>query len=239
MWACVRTCLLTFFLCVHGNIWFTQDPHSGAITITMHGRGGTASGAPPNTDWTRYIQSSCYQHGNNHAKAFSDLGSQTNAAGNFNVYECGNPPSHFGFCCYGYPEYIDWMLLCILYNGSNRPTPSVSALLRRLLFVLAFMLTFMLAFMLTSRLCIDYIGWSHLIPHSVVRYEIQWSSSLVTITVNGAVVQRVSGAANIPQKPLSVRDTSVFQSPPLIHFVLVVELTRPILTGCVDPSQIK
>lgn len=91
--------------------------------------------------------------------------------------------------------------------------------------------------MLTFRLCIDYIGWSHLIPHSVVRYEIQWSSSLVTITVNGAVVQRVSGAANIPQKPLSVRDTSVFQSPPLIHFVLVVELTRPILTGCVDPSQ--
>lgn len=101
------------------------------------------------------------------------------------------------------------------------------------------MLAFMLAFMLASRLCIDYIGWSHLIPHSVVRYEIQWSSSLVTITVNGAVVQRVSGAANIPQKPLSVRDTSVFQSPPLIHFVLVVELTRPILTGCVDPSPQK
>ena len=87
----------------------------------MHGRGGTASGSPRNTDWTRYMQSSCYQHGNNHAKAFSDLGSQTNAADNFNVY------------------------------------------------------------------------------------EIDWSSNMVTITVNGAVVQRVSGAANIPQKPLFVR----------------------------------
>ena len=64
-----------------------EDPHSGAITITMHGSGGTASGAPPRTNWTHYMQSSCYQHGNNHAKAFSDLGSNTNAAENFNVYE--------------------------------------------------------------------------------------------------------------------------------------------------------
>jgi beta-glucanase (GH16 family) len=53
----------------------------------MHGKGATASGAPKNVDWTRYMQSSCYQHGNNHNKAFSALDKSVNAADNFNVYE--------------------------------------------------------------------------------------------------------------------------------------------------------
>ena len=64
-----------------------EDPHSGAITITMHGVGGIASGAPPQANWTRYMQSSCYQHGNNHDKVFSDLGAAINAADDFNLYE--------------------------------------------------------------------------------------------------------------------------------------------------------
>jgi beta-glucanase (GH16 family) len=96
-------------------------PGAGAITITMHGDGGYASGEPPGTNWTRYMQSSCYQHGQSHAKTFSDLGAAVNAAENYNLY------------------------------------------------------------------------------------EIDWSSTAVTISVNGQVVRRVSGAANIPQKPLYVR----------------------------------
>jgi hypothetical protein len=34
-----------------------EDPHSGAITITMHGAGGSASGQPRSTNWTHYMQS--------------------------------------------------------------------------------------------------------------------------------------------------------------------------------------
>ena len=37
------------------------------------GRGATASGASAGTDWTQSIQSSCYQHGDNHNKAFSEV----------------------------------------------------------------------------------------------------------------------------------------------------------------------
>jgi hypothetical protein len=62
-----------------------ESPTSGAITITIHGEGGTASGEPPHCNWTRYMQSSCYQHGNNHNKAFSDLGASVNTAQDFNV----------------------------------------------------------------------------------------------------------------------------------------------------------
>jgi hypothetical protein len=98
-----------------------ESPTSGAITITMHGDGGSASGQPSHTNWTRYMQSSCYQHGNNHNKAFSSLGASVNAAQNFNVY------------------------------------------------------------------------------------EIEWTSSAVTISVNGKVVRKVTGAANVPQNPLYVR----------------------------------
>ena len=58
-----------------------------AITITMHGVGGSASGAPPHTNWTRFMQSSCYRHGNDHNKVFSDLGATVNAAASFNEYE--------------------------------------------------------------------------------------------------------------------------------------------------------
>ena len=50
-----------------------EDPHSGAITITVHGAGASPSGAPGGADWTQYIQSSCYQHGNNHNKDFRDV----------------------------------------------------------------------------------------------------------------------------------------------------------------------
>jgi hypothetical protein len=53
----------------------------------MHGAGGSASGAPPRADWTRYMQSSCYRHGDNHEKAFSDLGAAVDAAEDFNLYE--------------------------------------------------------------------------------------------------------------------------------------------------------
>ena len=67
------------------------------------------------------MQSSCYQHGNSHAKVFSDLGADVNAAENMNLY------------------------------------------------------------------------------------EIDWTPTAVTISVNGRVARRVSGAANVPQKPLYVR----------------------------------
>ena len=100
-----------------------EDPHpgAGAITITMHGVGGAASGAPARANWSHYMQSSVYQHGQGHEKAFNDLGADVNAAENFNVY------------------------------------------------------------------------------------EIDWSSTAVSISVNGNVVRRVSGTASIPQKPLYVR----------------------------------
>ena len=67
------------------------------------------------------MQSSCYQHGDDHAKAFSDLGATVNVAMEYNVY------------------------------------------------------------------------------------EIVWTSSSVTISVNGKVARKVSGAENVPQKPLYVR----------------------------------
>lgn len=98
-----------------------ENSASGAITITLHGEGGTASGQPPHCDWTRYMQSSCYQHGANHNKAFSDLGASTNTAQEFNVY------------------------------------------------------------------------------------EIVWTPTAVTISVNGKVAREVTGAANVPQQPLFVR----------------------------------
>lgn len=87
----------------------------------MHGAGGIASGAPTHVDWTQYMQSSCYQHGSDHNKAFSHLGSAVNAAKDFNLF------------------------------------------------------------------------------------EISWTPTSVTISVNGQVARRVSGAANVPQKPLYVR----------------------------------
>lgn len=98
-----------------------EDPGSGAITITVHGKGGAASGAPPGTDWTRTIQSSCYQHGDTHGKVFSPLGPAVNLADTFNVF------------------------------------------------------------------------------------EIDWRPDAVTLSVNGAVARKVTGAANVPQKPLHVR----------------------------------
>jgi hypothetical protein len=98
-----------------------ESPTSGAITITMHGKGGTASGEPAGCDWTRYMQSSVYQHGNNHNKGFSSLGDSINVAEEYN-------------------EYI-----------------------------------------------------------------IEWTSDAVTISVNGRVARKVTGAANVPQNPLFVR----------------------------------
>ena len=97
------------------------QPGAGAITITMHGAGGVASGAPRGANWTRYMQSAVYQHGNSHDKTFSDLGPTVNAAEAFNLY------------------------------------------------------------------------------------EIDWSATAVTISVNGKVARRVAGAASVPQKPLFVR----------------------------------
>lgn len=64
-----------------------EDSSSGAITITIHGKGAKPSGAPANADWTRWMQSSCYQHGDDHKKEFSELGSSVNAADDFNWYE--------------------------------------------------------------------------------------------------------------------------------------------------------
>jgi|EP01047_Picozoa_sp_COSAG01_P032797 beta-glucanase (GH16 family) len=98
-----------------------EDPKSGAITITMHGAGGSASGAPPGADWTHFMQSSCYQHGDDHTKTFTDLGAHVNAAEEFNLF------------------------------------------------------------------------------------EIDWRPSSVTISVNGVVARRVSGASHVPQKPLYAR----------------------------------
>ena len=63
------------------------DSSSGAITITMHGDGATASGAPSGANWTRFLQSSCYQHGASHNKEFTELDASVNAASRFNVYE--------------------------------------------------------------------------------------------------------------------------------------------------------
>ena len=37
------------------------------------------------------------------------------------------------------------------------------------------------------------------------EYEINWTSTSVTISVNGKVARRVTEAAEIPQKPLYVR----------------------------------
>jgi hypothetical protein len=73
-----------------------EDPHSGAITITMHGAGGVASGEPPRTNWTHYMQSSCYRHGDNHEKTFDDLGADVNAGAAFNDYEIGKKTVVFG-----------------------------------------------------------------------------------------------------------------------------------------------
>ena len=84
-------------------------------------RGGAASGAPPGTDWTRTLRSSCYQHGDTHDKVFSPLGPAVNLADTFNVF------------------------------------------------------------------------------------EIDWRPDVVTLSVNGAVARKVTGAANVPQKPLHVR----------------------------------
>lgn len=64
-----------------------EDSSSGAITITIHGKGATASGAPAGADWTRMMQSSCYQHGDNHNKEFTELASSVDVAENFNEYE--------------------------------------------------------------------------------------------------------------------------------------------------------
>lgn len=64
-----------------------ESPASGAITITIHGAGASASGAPSDADWTRYIQSSCYQHGNDHNKQFSKLDSSVNLATDYNWFE--------------------------------------------------------------------------------------------------------------------------------------------------------
>jgi hypothetical protein len=64
-----------------------EDSNSGAITITMHGAGATASGAPKDANWTRYMQSSCYQHGDAHNKEFTELDASVNAAESFNWYE--------------------------------------------------------------------------------------------------------------------------------------------------------
>jgi beta-glucanase (GH16 family) len=36
-------------------------------------------------------------------------------------------------------------------------------------------------------------------------YEIEWTPTAVTISVNGRVAQKVTDAANVPQKPLNVR----------------------------------
>ena len=98
-----------------------QDSSSGAITITIHGKGATASGAPRTTDWTREIQSSCYQHGGHHNKDFAELDASTNLAEEFNLF------------------------------------------------------------------------------------EVTWTSTLVTIKVNGKTARTISGSSNIPQKPLHVR----------------------------------
>merc|ERR1712032_1496437 len=64
-----------------------EDSSSGAITITIHGKGATASGAPRTADWTRYLQSSCYQHGANHKKEFAELDASVDMADNFNLFE--------------------------------------------------------------------------------------------------------------------------------------------------------
>eukprot|EP00326_Haptolina_ericina_P010079 CAMPEP_0181217294 /NCGR_PEP_ID=MMETSP1096-20121128/27070_1 /TAXON_ID=156174 ORGANISM="Chrysochromulina ericina, Strain CCMP281" /NCGR_SAMPLE_ID=MMETSP1096 /ASSEMBLY_ACC=CAM_ASM_000453 /LENGTH=269 /DNA_ID=CAMNT_0023309407 /DNA_START=88 /DNA_END=897 /DNA_ORIENTATION=+ len=64
-----------------------EDSSSGAITITIHGKGATASGAPKKADWTRYMQSSCYQHGDDHTKVFTELDKSVNFADNFNWFE--------------------------------------------------------------------------------------------------------------------------------------------------------
>ena len=36
-------------------------------------------------------------------------------------------------------------------------------------------------------------------------YEIDWTATAVTISVNGKVARRVAGTASVPQKPLFVR----------------------------------
>ena len=52
-----------------------------------HFQGATASGAPKKADWTRYMQSSCYQHGDDHTKVFTELDKSVNFADNFNWFE--------------------------------------------------------------------------------------------------------------------------------------------------------
>jgi hypothetical protein len=64
-----------------------EDSSSGAITITMHGKGATASGAPKSANWTHWMQSSCYLHGAGHNKEFTELDASVNAADSFNWYE--------------------------------------------------------------------------------------------------------------------------------------------------------
>eukprot|EP00937_MAST-01D_sp_MAST-1D-sp2_P007096 g7096.t1 len=64
-----------------------EDSSSGAITITIHGAGAEASGAPKGADWTRTMQSSCYQHGAGHDKQFTELDAAVDLANNFNWFE--------------------------------------------------------------------------------------------------------------------------------------------------------
>jgi len=64
-----------------------EDSSSGAITITIHGKGASPSGAPSGADWTKYMQSSIYQHGDDHNKEFTSLGSSTDLANELNWWE--------------------------------------------------------------------------------------------------------------------------------------------------------
>ena len=64
-----------------------EDSSSGAITITIHGKGAVPSGAPKGADWTRYLQSSCYQHGDDHNKEFTALDSAVDLANDYNVFQ--------------------------------------------------------------------------------------------------------------------------------------------------------
>ena len=65
-----------------------ESSSSGAITITIHGAGADPSGAPKNADWTRYMQSSCYQHGHDHNKEFTNLASAVDSlAESFNWFQ--------------------------------------------------------------------------------------------------------------------------------------------------------
>lgn len=64
-----------------------EDSSSGSITMSFHGKGATPSGAPASADWTHWMQSSCYQHGDDKNKQFTELDSSINVADDFNTYE--------------------------------------------------------------------------------------------------------------------------------------------------------